>query len=98
MSRIELNKAVAGFLFASGRHASVQSKSIGHHRCRNSRGLAGRQSDGRWWVRANGDLIVGLIGAFIGDWLLPRLGVHLGTGIVSLTINAFNTEIKDEFW
>src|SRR5215472_17218635 len=35
-----------------------------------------------------GDLIVGLIGAFIGDWLLPRLGVHLGTGIVSLIINA----------
>jgi uncharacterized membrane protein YeaQ/YmgE (transglycosylase-associated protein family) len=24
------------------------------------------------------DLIVGLIGAFIGDWLLPRLGIHLG--------------------
>jgi uncharacterized membrane protein YeaQ/YmgE (transglycosylase-associated protein family) len=22
-----------------------------------------------------GDLIVGLIGAFIGDWLLPRLGI-----------------------
>jgi uncharacterized membrane protein YeaQ/YmgE (transglycosylase-associated protein family) len=29
------------------------------------------------------DLIVGLIGAFIGDWLLPRLGIHLGTGIVA---------------
>src|SRR5262249_16431152 len=35
------------------------------------------------------DLIVGLIGAFIGDWLLPRLGIHLGTGIVALTVNAF---------
>src|SRR5579864_3176750 len=36
-----------------------------------------------------GDLIVGLIGAFIGDWLLPRLGIHLGTGILSLILNAF---------
>jgi uncharacterized membrane protein YeaQ/YmgE (transglycosylase-associated protein family) len=35
------------------------------------------------------DLIVGLIGAFIGDWLLPRLGIHLGTGILALIINAF---------
>jgi len=35
------------------------------------------------------DLIVGLIGAFIGDWLLPRLGIHLGTGIVALIVNAF---------
>ena len=35
-----------------------------------------------------GDLIVGLIGAFIGDWLLPRLGIHLGTGIIALIFNA----------
>jgi uncharacterized membrane protein YeaQ/YmgE (transglycosylase-associated protein family) len=36
-----------------------------------------------------GDLIVGLVGAFIGDWLLPRLGIHLGTGILSLILNVF---------
>ncbi len=36
-----------------------------------------------------GDLIVGLIGAFIGDWLLPRLNIHLGTGWVPLILNAF---------
>lgn len=36
-----------------------------------------------------GDLIVGLVGAFIGDWLLPRLGIHLGTGLLSLILNAF---------
>jgi uncharacterized membrane protein YeaQ/YmgE (transglycosylase-associated protein family) len=36
-----------------------------------------------------GDLIVGLLGAFIGDWLLPQLGLHLGTGIVELIVNAF---------
>ena len=35
-----------------------------------------------------GDLIVGIIGAFIGDWLLPQLGIHLGTGMVALVVNA----------
>jgi uncharacterized membrane protein YeaQ/YmgE (transglycosylase-associated protein family) len=35
-----------------------------------------------------GDLIVGLLGAFIGDWLLPQPGIHLGTGIIALIINA----------
>ena len=27
-----------------------------------------------------GDLIVGILGAFIGSWLLPQLGIHLGYG------------------
>ena len=31
---------------------------------------------------------VGVIGAFIGDWLLPQLGIHLGTGTVALVVNA----------
>jgi uncharacterized membrane protein YeaQ/YmgE (transglycosylase-associated protein family) len=35
-----------------------------------------------------GDLIVGWVGAFIGDWLLPRLDIHIGTGIVALIVNA----------
>src|ERR1700730_12813524 len=35
-----------------------------------------------------GDLIVGVIGAFIGDWLLPRLNIYLGSGTVALIINA----------
>ena len=35
-----------------------------------------------------GDVIVGVIGAFIGDWLLPRLGVHLGTGLALTVFNA----------
>jgi uncharacterized membrane protein YeaQ/YmgE (transglycosylase-associated protein family) len=35
-----------------------------------------------------GDLVIGVIGAFIGDWLLPRLGIHLGVGIVSAIVNA----------
>jgi uncharacterized membrane protein YeaQ/YmgE (transglycosylase-associated protein family) len=35
-----------------------------------------------------GDLIVGWLGALIGDWLLPRLNIHLGAGIVALVFNA----------
>jgi uncharacterized membrane protein YeaQ/YmgE (transglycosylase-associated protein family) len=50
--------------------------------------LAGRVMEGGGFGLI-GDLIVGLIGAFIGDWLLPQLGVHFGTGIVPLIINAF---------
>ena len=50
--------------------------------------LAGRVMEGGGFGLI-GDLIVGLIGAFIGDWFLPRLGIHPGTGIVALIINAF---------
>ena len=35
-----------------------------------------------------GDLIIGIIGAFIGDRLVPRLGIHLGTGMAALVVNA----------
>ncbi len=35
-----------------------------------------------------GDVAIGIVGALIGDWLLHRLGVHFGSGIISLTINA----------
>jgi len=35
-----------------------------------------------------GDLIVGILGAFIGDWVLPRLNIHLGVGMIGLIINA----------
>jgi uncharacterized membrane protein YeaQ/YmgE (transglycosylase-associated protein family) len=35
-----------------------------------------------------GDLVIGVIGAFIGDWMLPRLGIHLGIGLISAIINA----------
>jgi uncharacterized membrane protein YeaQ/YmgE (transglycosylase-associated protein family) len=30
-----------------------------------------------------GDIIVGIAGAFISSLLFPRLGIHLGVGIVS---------------
>jgi uncharacterized membrane protein YeaQ/YmgE (transglycosylase-associated protein family) len=35
-----------------------------------------------------GDIIIGILGAFIGDWLLPRIGIHLGAGIGSAIANA----------
>ena len=35
-----------------------------------------------------GDIVVGILGAFAGGWLLPKLGIHLGTGIVSIIASA----------
>ena len=49
--------------------------------------LAGKIVDGGGFGLI-GDLVVGIIGAFIGDWLLPRLGIHLGIGMIALIANA----------
>ncbi|TLG71835.1 GlsB/YeaQ/YmgE family stress response membrane protein [Methylocystis sp. B8] len=35
-----------------------------------------------------GVVVVGVIGVFIGDWLLPRLGIPLGTGLALAIFNA----------
>ncbi len=35
-----------------------------------------------------GDAAIGIVGALFGDWLLHRLGVHFGSGIIGLVINA----------
>jgi uncharacterized membrane protein YeaQ/YmgE (transglycosylase-associated protein family) len=35
-----------------------------------------------------GDLIIGILGAFFGSWLLPQLNIHLGSGIVVEIVNA----------
>jgi len=35
-----------------------------------------------------GDIVVGVIGAFIGGWLLARLGIQLGAGLVSVIASA----------
>lgn len=35
-----------------------------------------------------GDMIIGLIGAVIGDWGLPQLGLRLDAGIVGAVIDA----------
>ena len=49
--------------------------------------LAGKVVDGGGFGII-GDLVVGIIGAFVGDWMLPRLNIHLGSGFISLTLNA----------
>jgi len=35
-----------------------------------------------------GDIAIGIVGALMGSWLLPRLGIHLATGILSSIIVA----------
>lgn len=35
-----------------------------------------------------GDIAIGIVGAFIASWLLPRLGVSLGVGVVRAVINS----------
>ena len=35
-----------------------------------------------------GDMAVGIVGALIGTWLMPRLGIHLSSGILSAIIVA----------
>jgi uncharacterized membrane protein YeaQ/YmgE (transglycosylase-associated protein family) len=35
-----------------------------------------------------GDLVIGVVGACIGDWLLPRLGIFIGTGVVAAIVDA----------
>jgi uncharacterized membrane protein YeaQ/YmgE (transglycosylase-associated protein family) len=35
-----------------------------------------------------GDMAIGIAGAFVRDWLMPRLGIQLSFGIVSAIINA----------
>ena len=49
--------------------------------------LAGKIVDGGGFGFI-GDLVVGIAGAFIGDWILPQLHVHLGFGLISLIANA----------
>lgn len=35
-----------------------------------------------------GDILIGILGAFIGSWVLPRVGIHLGAGMISAIVNA----------
>ena len=36
-----------------------------------------------------GDIIIGIIGAFIGGWLFGVLGIHIGGGLLGSIIVAF---------
>ena len=35
-----------------------------------------------------GNIVVGIVGAFIAAWLLPRIGIVIGGGMVASIINA----------
>ena len=35
-----------------------------------------------------GDIAIGIIGAFVGGWLLPRLGVVIGSGLLPVIASA----------
>jgi uncharacterized membrane protein YeaQ/YmgE (transglycosylase-associated protein family) len=35
-----------------------------------------------------GDIVIGIVGAFIASWLFPQLGLHFGAGIVAEIIAA----------
>ena len=35
-----------------------------------------------------GNIIVGIVGAFVAGWLLPRIGLYIGGGIIGDIINA----------
>jgi len=35
-----------------------------------------------------GDIAIGIVGALVGSWLFPRLGIHIGTRIVDQVIAA----------
>jgi uncharacterized membrane protein YeaQ/YmgE (transglycosylase-associated protein family) len=35
-----------------------------------------------------GNVVIGICGSVLAGWLLPQIGVHIGTGLVSELINA----------
>jgi uncharacterized membrane protein YeaQ/YmgE (transglycosylase-associated protein family) len=49
--------------------------------------LAGKIVDGSGFGLI-GDIAIGIVGALIGSWLMPRLGIHIASGIVSMIIDA----------
>ena len=34
------------------------------------------------------DIAIGIVGALIGNWLFPQLGIHLATGMISSVVTA----------
>jgi uncharacterized membrane protein YeaQ/YmgE (transglycosylase-associated protein family) len=35
-----------------------------------------------------GDIVIGIVGAFIASWLFPKLGIRLGTGLLHEILDA----------
>jgi uncharacterized membrane protein YeaQ/YmgE (transglycosylase-associated protein family) len=50
--------------------------------------LAGWQNRAGTGIGLIGDMAIGIVGAFIASWLLPRLGIGLGSGLIRAIINA----------
>jgi len=51
--------------------------------------LAGRTSRTRHGFGLVGNIVVGIVGAFVAGWLLPKLGLNLGlSGIIGSIIYA----------
>lgn len=48
--------------------------------------LAGQLTNSR--LGALGDMLVGLVGAFVGSWLLSRFGVAIGHGLMQSLFTA----------
>ena len=58
--------------------------------------LAGQIVHGTGYGIIN-DLIIGVVGSFIGGWLLPQLGVHLGAGIIAASSTPLSAQCCS-FW
>jgi uncharacterized membrane protein YeaQ/YmgE (transglycosylase-associated protein family) len=69
-------------------HASVGPRVACHFGRWDHRRMVGCQDYSRQRACLVGDAAIGIVGALIGDWLLHRLGVHFGSGIIGLVINA----------
>ena len=35
-----------------------------------------------------GDVVIGILGAYVGGWLLPQVGLQFGEGITTAIVNA----------
>jgi uncharacterized membrane protein YeaQ/YmgE (transglycosylase-associated protein family) len=71
-----------------------QSSPVACPRCRPGRGNSKKSFHRMAWDHAEAEVeggiaaVVGIVGAFIGGWLMPQLGIHLGSGILAAIINA----------
>jgi uncharacterized membrane protein YeaQ/YmgE (transglycosylase-associated protein family) len=55
-------------------------------------GIAGWLAAAVMKIKGNGlvgNIVLGIIGALVGNWLLGKFGVHIATGLVGAVINAF---------
>ena len=43
-----------------------------------------------------GDVAIGIVGAFIASWLLPRLGIGLGAGVIRAIINSSGNPARSQ--